>query len=84
MSILVNQKKFLKIEGLNPESVHDIMSGQVTKNVLEEIWEQREVEVFIQLMVHFNLLIAVDESYQRYIIPSMLPPQNVKKHRKGF
>ena len=60
------------------------MSGQVTKNELKEIWEEREVELFIQLMMHFNLLIALDESDQGYIIPSMLPVQYAKKEQKAF
>ena len=84
VTMLTTQHKFLKTQELKPETQHEFISGQVTKNGLEEIWEEIEVEYFIKLMVHFNLLITLDESDQRYIIPSMLPPQNVKTQGKAF
>ena len=84
VTMLTTHHKFLNRQGLKPETVCNLMSEQVTKSELKEIWEEREIEFFIQLMIHFNLLNALDESDQRYIIPSMLPPHNVKTQVKAF
>ena len=78
MTTLTAYHKFQKKQGLKAKTVHAITSGYVTRNRLEEIWKERKVEYLIQLMVALNLIIHLDESGGRYIIPCMLPQQNVK------
>ena len=84
VTILTTHYKFQQTQGLKSETVHHLLSGQVTKNELKEICEEREDEFVIQLMMHFNLLITLAESDQGNIIPSMLPVQNVERKQKAF
>ena len=66
------------------ETVQDITSGYVIRKSLQEIWNERKVEYLIQLMIGFNLIIPMDDSGQRYIIPCMLPPQKIKTQKRTY
>ena len=81
---LTTYHKFQKRQGLKAKTLHAITSGYVTRNGLEEIWKERKVEYLIQLMVAFNFIIPMDEPGERYIIPCMLPQQNVKAQERTY
>ena len=78
VTTLTTNHKFQEKQWLKAKTIHNITSGHVTRNGLEEIWKERKIEYLIQLMVGFNLILPLDESGRRYIIPCMLPQQNVK------
>ena len=84
VTALTTYHKFQKKQGLKAKTVHAITSGYVTRNALEEIWKERKVEYLIQLMVALNLIIHLDGSGERYIIPCMLPQQNVKAQERTY
>ena len=84
VSILLNHHRFSESQRLKSATEKYLNVGNITKIELEEIWKEREAEYLIQLMVHFNLIIPVDKSIQRYIIPSMLPSENQKTQEQAF
>ena len=84
VTTLTTYHKFQKKQGLKVKTVHAITSGYVTRKALGEIWKERKVDYLIQLMVAFNLIIHLDESGERYIIPCMLSQQNVKAQERIY
>ena len=76
------------IKGLQAEDALHDKSVHVTKDSLKEMWKGMDIEFleqFIKMLnVNFNLIIPVDESGQRYIIPSLLHQTHDETQGQAF
>ena len=82
VTTLTTHQKSVETQMLKPK--YDHKPGQFTRNNLEELWKERNVEYLIQLMVQLNLIIPIDKSGQIYLIPCMLPQQNSQGEDQAY
>ena len=80
---LITHQKFLDDRKLSEVTTSNLKEGKVTEKDLEELWKKDEVHFLKSLMVHFNLIVPLNNTIATgytFLIPSMVPARNVRMY----
>ena len=74
---LVTGHEFLDKRSIPSQFLEQLKHGIVTDDGLQALWEGNDAEFLQQLMVKFDLMFTVEDEGKKFLVPCMLPPQDV-------
>ena len=80
---LVTAHDFIDKRKFDPQISHELKQGTVSEENLKVIWKGYDIMFLMELMLKFNLMLPLDvasKSGRMFLIPSMLPPQNLNMY----